>query len=80
MATEAEKWRCLQFSWEEDDFAYWSEKFESYKHTKKLRNLEPELTVLIFFTRVLFFLKFFSPSPGVRNQQLSNIFRMYNSG
>ena len=37
MATEAEKRRCLQFSGEEDDFAYWSEKFEGYVHTKKLR-------------------------------------------
>ena len=37
MATEAEKRRCLQFSGEEDDFAYWSEKFEGYMHTKKLR-------------------------------------------
>ena len=37
MATEAEKRRCLQFSGEEDDFAYRSEKFESYMHTKKLR-------------------------------------------
>ena len=36
MATEAEKRRCLQFS-REDDFAYWSEKFEGYMHTKKLR-------------------------------------------
>ena len=80
MATEAEKRRCLQFSWEADDFAYWSEKFESYMHTKKLPNLEPELTVLYFFTGVLLFLKFFSPNPGVRNQQVSNIFRMYNSG
>ena len=37
MATEAEKRRCLQFSGEEDDFPYWSEKFEGYMHTKKLR-------------------------------------------
>ena len=37
MATEAEKRRCLQFSGEEDDFAYWSEKFEGYMHNKKLR-------------------------------------------
>ena len=37
MATEAEKRQCLQFSGEEDKFAHWSEKFESYKHTKKLR-------------------------------------------
>ena len=37
MATEAEKRRCLQFSGEEDDFAYWSEKFEGYMHPKKLR-------------------------------------------
>ena len=37
MATEAEKRRYLQFSGEEDDFAYWSEKFEGYMHTKKLR-------------------------------------------
>ena len=37
MATEGEKRRCLQFSGEEDDFAYWSEKFEGYMHTKKLR-------------------------------------------
>ena len=37
MATEAEKRRCLQFSGEEDDFAYWSEKFEGYMHSKKLR-------------------------------------------
>ena len=37
MATEAEKRRCLQLSGEEDDFAYWSEKFEGYMHTKKLR-------------------------------------------
>ena len=37
MAKEAEKRRCLQFSGEEDDFAYWSEKFESYMHTKKLQ-------------------------------------------
>ena len=36
MATEAEKRRCLQFSGEEDDFAYWSENFEGYLHTKKL--------------------------------------------
>ena len=37
MATEAEKRRCLQFSGEEDDLAYWSEKFDGYMHTKKLR-------------------------------------------
>ena len=37
MVTEAEKRRCLQFSGEEDDFAYWSEKLEGYMHTKKLR-------------------------------------------
>ena len=37
MATEVEKRRCLQFSGEKDDFAYWSEKFEGYMHTKKLR-------------------------------------------
>ena len=37
MATEGEKRRCLQFSGEEDDFAYWREKFEGYMHTKKLR-------------------------------------------
>ena len=37
MATEAEKRRCLQFSGEEDDFAYWSENFEAYMHPKKLR-------------------------------------------
>ena len=37
MATEREKRRCLQFPGEEDDFAYWSEKFEGYMHTKKLR-------------------------------------------
>ena len=37
MATEAEKRRCLQFSGEEDDFAYRSGKFEGYMHTKKLR-------------------------------------------
>ena len=37
MATEAEKRRCLQFSGEEEDFAYWSKKFEVYMHTKKLR-------------------------------------------
>ena len=37
MATDAEKRRCLQFSGEEDDFAYWSEKFEGYIHGKKLR-------------------------------------------
>ena len=37
MATEAEKRRCLQFSGEEDDFPYWTEKFEGYMHTKKLR-------------------------------------------
>ena len=37
MATEAEKRRCPQFSGEEDDFAYWSEKFAGYMHTKKLR-------------------------------------------
>ena len=37
MATEAEKRRCLQFSGEKGDFAYWSEKFEGYMHTKKLR-------------------------------------------
>ena len=37
MATEAERRRCLQFSGEEDDFAYWSEKIEGYTHTKKLR-------------------------------------------
>ena len=36
MTREAEKRRCLHFSGE-DDFAYWSEKFESYMHTKKLR-------------------------------------------
>ena len=37
MATDAEQRRCRQFSGEEDDFAYWSEKFEGYMHTKKLR-------------------------------------------
>ena len=37
MVTEGQKRRCLQFSGEEDDFAYWSEKFEGYMHTKKLR-------------------------------------------
>ena len=37
MATEAEKRQCLQFSGEEDDFAYWCETFEGYMHTKKLR-------------------------------------------
>ena len=37
MATEGEKRRCLQFPGEEDDFAYCSEKFEGYMHTKKLR-------------------------------------------
>ena len=37
MATEGEKRRCLQFSGEEDDFAYCSEKFEGYMHTKNLR-------------------------------------------
>ena len=37
MATEVEKRRCLQYSGEEDDFAYWSEKFEGYMHTKNLR-------------------------------------------
>ena len=37
MATEAEKRRCLQFSGENDDFAHWSEKIESYMHTKQLR-------------------------------------------
>ena len=37
MATDAEKRRCLQFSGEDDDFAYWSEKFEGSMHVKKLR-------------------------------------------
>ena len=37
MATEAEKRRSLQFSGGKDDFAYWSEKFEGYMHTKKVR-------------------------------------------
>ena len=37
MATKVEKRRCIQFSGEEDDFAYWIEKFEGYMHTKKLR-------------------------------------------
>ena len=37
MATESEKRRCLQFSGEEDDFAYWSKKFEGNMRTKKLR-------------------------------------------
>ena len=37
MARQAEKRRCLPFSGEEDDFAYWSEKSEGYMHTKKLR-------------------------------------------
>ena len=34
---EAEKRRYLQFSGEENDFAYWSEKFEGYMHTKTLQ-------------------------------------------
>ena len=37
MATEAGKRRCLQFSGEEDDFAYWSKRFEGYMHTEKLQ-------------------------------------------
>ncbi len=32
-----EKKRMIQFSGEADDFAFWSEKFEGYMHTKKLR-------------------------------------------
>ena len=37
MATEAEKPRCRRFSGEEEEFAYRSEKFEGYMHTRKLR-------------------------------------------
>ena len=37
MATDAEKRRCLQCSWEDVDIAYRSEKFEGYIHVKKLR-------------------------------------------
>ena len=37
MVTDAENQRCLQFSGEDDDFAYWSEKFQGYMHENKLR-------------------------------------------
>lgn len=36
---DSEKKRWLQFSGEEDDFAYWKEKFEGYLHGKKLRQM-----------------------------------------
>ena len=34
---EQPKRQWLQFLGAEDDFAYWSEKYEAYMHTKKLR-------------------------------------------
>ena len=37
MTTEAEKRRCLQFFVQDDDFAYWSDTFENYMHTRKLQ-------------------------------------------
>lgn len=35
MSTDVKPW--LQFSGDEDDFPFWSEKFEAFMHTKKLR-------------------------------------------
>ena len=32
-----QKRNWLQFSGADDDFGYWSEKFEAYMHTKRLR-------------------------------------------